>query len=59
MTNDNERPVVNMQDILDNNIKTGEPIVISMPKSASTETKSAVDKMNNVLVENGAMVCLI
>jgi hypothetical protein len=29
------------------------------PKSASTETKSALDKMNNVLVENGAMVGLI
>ncbi len=59
MTKDNERPEINMQDILDNKIKTGEKIVISMPKNVSAETKAALDKMNNALVEKGAKLNII
>jgi hypothetical protein len=53
MKNDNERLEIDMQDILDNKIKTGEPIVIAMPKNVTAETKAALDRMNNALVDKG------
>jgi hypothetical protein len=50
---------IDMQDLIDKQIETGEPIILTMPKNVTKDTKKVLDKLNNHLVSKGAKVLVI
>jgi hypothetical protein len=50
---------IDMQDLIDKQIETGEPIILTTPKNVTAETKKALDKLNNNFVSKGAKVVVI
>lgn len=51
---DNPIAEIDMQDLIDKQIETGEPIILTKPKNVTAETKKVLDKLNNNLVSKGA-----
>jgi hypothetical protein len=48
-----------MQDLMDKQIETGEPIILTIPNNVTADTKKVLDKLNNDLVSKGAKVVVI
>jgi hypothetical protein len=50
---------IDMQGLIDKQIKTGVPIILTMPKNVTADTKKVLDKLNNDLVKKGAKLVVI
>jgi hypothetical protein len=55
----NERPVIDLKDIIDNKIAKGEPVVIVESVNLDKATKINIDKLNNNIVEQGGKTLVI
>ncbi|WP_026960362.1 hypothetical protein [Aliagarivorans taiwanensis] len=55
----NDRPIVDMQDVLNDKAAKGEPVVVIAPVDQPKEVKAAIEKINNGLVERGAKVVTV
>ena len=55
----NDRPVIDLKDIIDNKIAKGEPVVIIEPVNLDEATKININKLNENIVNQGGKTLVI
>jgi hypothetical protein len=56
---DNPVAEIDMQDLINKQIEAGKPIILTMPRNVTADTKKVLDKLNSNLVSKGAKVVVI